>query len=209
MINAGPALSPRHALAAAIAVMLGACSPGDRNEASQNAASTDTSATQVSATPQAAGAAEVTRTDARAVAAANEYELTDTNFPKLVKANENLAALRARDPQARAFLEQNARDAGAGGLDAGVRLLLSQPAVRNAIESANLSVPDYFVGSIALASARRFMTNPDAAPPTPTTRKNAEYLRAHQAELQRLDAAAAAVTAGSAATGAPTSGAPR
>jgi hypothetical protein len=49
-----------------------------------------------------------------------------------------------------------------------------------------MSAKDYFVAAIAVAQAERFMGDPKAAPPTPTLRDNAEFLRAHQAELAEL-----------------------
>jgi hypothetical protein len=49
-------------------------------------------------------------------------------------------------------------------------------------------VRDYFVESIAIASAQRFMNDVNAAPPTPTLADNAEFLHAHQEEISRLQA---------------------
>jgi hypothetical protein len=59
--------------------------------------------------------------------------------------------------------------------------------VRRAIEDGGLSVRDYFVMSIAIAAAARFVDDPAAAPATPATRANAEFLRAHRADLDRLN----------------------
>jgi len=176
------------ALALAAAPLIGACKTDSREESpNQTAHATDSNTAQTSFTPPTTGAEGVTKTDARSVWAASEYELTADNFSKFVRANESLAALRQRDPQARAFLDQDAAEGGSPDIDAGVKRLLSQPAVRTAIENAGISVPDYYVSSIAVASARKFVADPKAAPPTPATRRNAEFLRGHQAELQRLD----------------------
>jgi hypothetical protein len=49
-------------------------------------------------------------------------------------------------------------------------------------------VEDYFVESIAIADADRFIADPGAAPPTPALTKNAEFLRSHQADVERLKA---------------------
>jgi hypothetical protein len=45
------------------------------------------------------------------------------------------------------------------------------------IESTGLSACDYFVASIAIAQAERFMGNPKAAPPTAALLGNAEFLQ--------------------------------
>ena len=47
-------------------------------------------------------------------------------------------------------------------------------------------VPDYFVASIAIAQAERFLESPQAAPPTPTLGENIRFLQAHRAELQAM-----------------------
>jgi hypothetical protein len=58
--------------------------------------------------------------------------------------------------------------------------------VSAAINGAGISVKDYYVESIAIAAAERFLGNPDVAPPTPAMTKNAEFLRAHTADLAKL-----------------------
>ena len=71
-------------------------------------------------------------------------------------------------------------------MNAGRKRLEDNPAINNAIASTGMSAKDYFVASIAVAQAERFMGNPKAAPPTPTLPANAEFLRQHQAELSAL-----------------------
>lgn len=176
---------------------LAACSRSDRaatdsagGSVAQMAAAADTG-NPSNVTPTE-GLARVTPTDARAVAKATDYKLTDDNFRRFVQASDSLAALRARDPQARAWLDKQINDAGAGTSvttrDAGRKHLEDYPAVSNAINSAGISVPDYFVAAIAIGQAERFMGNPKAAPPTPTLGANAEFLNAHTAELRALRA---------------------
>lgn len=144
------------------------------------------------ATPAAGPVAHVTSTDGKSVALATKYELTDANFRRYMVASESLAVLRARDPQVKAIGDNpNLSGAGSKQMNAGLQLLESNTAISQAIDHAGLSVPDYFVMSIAIASAERFMKDPKAAPPTPTLTKNAEFLRAHGAEVQRLDALSA------------------
>jgi hypothetical protein len=181
---------------ALVAAAVAACGRSDRTTtdsaggtvATRMAAAADT-ANPASVTPTE-GAAQVTPTDARAVAKATKYKLTDDNFRRFVQASDSLAVLRARDPQARAWLDKQINDAGAGtsvsSSDAGRKHLEDYPAVSNAINAAGISVPDYFVASIAIAQAERFMGNPKAAPPTPTLSENAAFLNAHKAELQAL-----------------------
>jgi hypothetical protein len=121
---------------------------------------------------------------------AEEYKLTDDNFRHFIQASDSLDALRRRDPRARAFLDQNITDDGTGTRvttnDAGVKHLGAGSVVSNAINSAGISVPDYFVTAIAIAQAERFMGNPKAAPPTPALSANAAFLNAHSAELKAL-----------------------
>lgn len=137
-------------------------------------------------TPSAGPAAQVTRTDAKSVSRASDYELTADNFSKFLAAADSIVTLEARDSAARAYLGRNLTDAGSTDADAGLRYLEANDAVSRAINGAGLSVKDYFVQSIAIATAERFMKDPKAAPPTPTLQKNAEFLRGHQSDLTRL-----------------------
>ena len=141
-------------------------------------------------TPAEGGTALVTATDGKSVAAATKYKLTENNFRQFLAASDSLAALRRRDPQARAFLDKNITDAGNGtrvtATDAGIKHLEADPAVNNAITGTGMSVRDYFVASIAIAQAERFMGNPKAAPPTPTLSANAAFLGTHKDQLATL-----------------------
>jgi len=91
-----------------------------------------------------------------------------------------------RDSAARAALQSNLTDAGSTDDDAGRKWLESNAPVNTAINQAGISVKDYFVAGIAIAAAERFTADPKAAPPTPSLAKNAEFLRSHAADLQRL-----------------------
>jgi hypothetical protein len=148
----------------------------------------DTAALQTSSYTQAESpAAQVTSTDAKSVTRAGRYELTDDNFSKFVAASDSLVALEGRDPTARAYLSNDLKGAGAKTQDAGLKWLEANPTVNNAIAGAGISVEDYFVAAIAIASAERYVADPKAAPPTPTLTKNAEFLGAHQAQLTHLE----------------------
>jgi hypothetical protein len=144
------------------------------------------------ATPAAGGIVKVTPTDAGTVRRATEFRLTEDNFRRFVQASESLSVLRSRDPQVRAYLEQEINDAGAGTQvstsNAGRKYLEMNPAVNDAIVAAGLSARDYFVAAVAIAQAERYMGNPKAAPPTPVLGPNAEFLDAHKADLERLRA---------------------
>lgn len=147
----------------------------------------DTAALRTSSYTQAEGpAVQVTNTDSKSVTRALEYELTPRNFTEFMAAADSLATLEARDPTARAYLGNDLNGAGATTQDAGLKWLEANPTVNNAITGAGISVPDYFVAAIAIASAERFISDPKAAPPTPTLQKNADFLRAHQADVQHL-----------------------
>jgi hypothetical protein len=185
-----------HLVLAAAATLATACNSkgeGDTPKGSQAiaavAATADTG-NPLGATPTAGGVAAVTPTDAKAVTHATDYKLTEDNFSKFVAATDSLMALRKRDPQTAAFLDQQITDNGSGtqvsANNAGRTHLESNPAIVNAITSAGLSVKDYFVASIAIAQAERFMGNPKSAPPTPTLGPNAEFLNAHKSQLQHL-----------------------
>ncbi|MFL5606220.1 MAG: hypothetical protein ACJ8AD_07235 [Gemmatimonadaceae bacterium] len=172
------------------------CARSDRNTAdsaggnvvAQMARTADTG-NPSSVTP-AAGEVKVTATDARSVRKAEEYRLTEENFRHFIQASDSVDALRRRDPQVRAFLDKNITDGGNGTRvatnDAGLKHLEADSSVSRAINSAGISVPDYFVAGIAIAQAERFMGNPKAAPPTPALSANAAFLRAHSAELTAL-----------------------
>jgi hypothetical protein len=170
-----------------------ACGSGRDGARDSAAGAVDSSAARDSSVNAMAGATpaigplvQVTKTDARSVRDATGYRLTDENFRKFMAAAESLSVLRARDPGVRQLADQRLAEAGSSEEDAGLKLLQSNDAVSKAIESAGLSVRDYFVMGIALASASRFMDTPDAAPPTPATEENARFIRAHASDLARL-----------------------
>lgn len=141
-------------------------------------------------TPMAGGTAQITPTDEKSVAQATEYKLTDDNFRKFIAASDSLVALRQRDPGVRAMFDKQVTDAGVNTatstMNAGRKRLQDNPTINNAIVSAGMSAKDYFVAAIAVAQAERFMSNPKAAPPTPTLPANAEFLRQHQSEVTAL-----------------------
>jgi hypothetical protein len=178
----------------AAALTVGACSRQDRTTTDSAAGTLSADPTDIghplSVTPAAGGAAQVTSTDAKSVRLASEYKLTNENFQRFVKASDSLAALRKQDSFVNALLNEQISDAATGTVvsdyDAGVQHLQSNVKINNAIVSTGMSVPDYFVASIAIAQAERFLDNPKAAPPTPALSGNIEFLQAHRAELSAM-----------------------
>jgi hypothetical protein len=178
------------ASAAACAMMLAACSKNPDNQAQQTASgSLDAATLRTAANVPAEGPfVQVTRTDGKSVTRATQYELTSDNFSHFVAAADSLTSLTQRDSTARNYLAQDITDAGASDLDAGIKWLDANPSVSAAINNAGISTKDYFVESLTIAAAERFMSDPKAAPPTPVLSKNAEFLRGHQSDLAHLQA---------------------
>jgi len=177
--------------ATAAAAMLAACSGKNANENSASGvlAADDTAAMRTgAATPAAGPGVHVTRTDGKSVTRATRYELTNDNFSKFLAAADSIVALEGRDSTVSNYLGKDLTDAGSTTTDAGLKYLEANDAVSRAINSAGISVKDYFVQSIAIAAAERFMSNPKSAPPTPTLSKNAQFLRSHTADLTTLNA---------------------
>jgi hypothetical protein len=181
----------RRASAAAFAAVLlsfaVACGGGDADRTSDSAAgaaNVDTTRATTTVTP-AAPAPQPTAEDARVVRDALSFKLTQDNLSKFMKAGSSLAFLRARDPQVRAFLEQMG-GTRASGDDAALERLEGNAQISKAINDAGISVRDYYTMSIAIASAQRFIDNPNAAPPTPTLSDNAKFLRDNKEHLAHL-----------------------
>ena len=128
----------------------------------------------------------VTKTDDKSVHDATQLELTEQRLKQFMAAAESLSALRGRDARVQQLEHTNLTDAGSPQLDAGLRMLESDTGIVRAVQSAGLSVRDYYVTGITIASAMHYMQDPKAAPPTPSEESNAKLLRAHQPELQRI-----------------------
>jgi hypothetical protein len=176
------------ACALAASAVVAACSSKPANQQSA-AGAVDTGSLVTNGAPAAAGpAVQLTRTDAKSVSRATQFEVTADNFGKFLAAADSIVALDARDPSVHAYLAKNLTDAASTDADAGLRWLQANASVTKAINSAGMTVEDYFIESIAIADADRFIGNPSAAPPTPGLTKNAEFLRSHQADVERLKA---------------------
>jgi hypothetical protein len=184
-------ITTRTTLVLASAALIGACGR-DRSSDTQAAAGTvdataDTAALRTSgATPATGPGIHVTRTDGKSVTRAMRYELTPDNFSHFLAAADSVVAVASRDSSARVALQTNLTDAGSSDNDAGRKWLEAIAPVNAAINQAGLSVKDYFVAGIAIAAAERFITDPKAAPPTPSLTRNAEFLRSHTADLEKL-----------------------
>jgi hypothetical protein len=191
----GDRMLPLRSLAMIAAFLtVAACSRDRRTTADSAGGTVTTDASDighpVSVTPAAGGAAQVTATDAKSVRLATEYRLTPENFSQFVKASDSLAVLRRHDGMVNALLSERITDAATGtyvsGTNAGVQHLESNAKINNAIVSTGMSVPDYFVASIAIAQAERFLDDPKAAPPTPVLGDNIRFLQQHRAELTAM-----------------------
>jgi hypothetical protein len=181
----------RESLTAVVAVVLLAGCARKASDEQTAAGAVDTSALRTSSsavTPAVGPAVQVTRTDAKSVTKALDYELTPENFAKFLAAADSVNALYSRDAATRTYLSNNITDAGSTDADAGLKWLESNDSVNKAINSAGISVRDYFVTSIATAAAARFLDDPKSAPGTPTLTKNAEFLRSRKADLSHLQA---------------------
>lgn len=184
-------ITTRTTLVLASAALIGACGR-DRSSDTQAAAGTvdttaDAAALRTSgATPATGPGIHVTRTDGKSVTRAMRYELTPDNFSHFLAAADSVVAVASRDSSARVALQTNLTDAGSSDNDAGRKWLEAIAPVNAAINQAGLSVKDYFVAGIAIAAAERFITDPKAAPPTPSLTRNAEFLRSHTADLEKL-----------------------
>ena len=188
----------RRSAALALSVALVACGQSENSTTDSaagnvgGAAATADTGLSNATTPMAGGTAQITPADAKSVSDASEYKLTEQNFRQFIAASDSLAALRRRDPAVRAMFDKQVNDAGittqAQTRDAGRKRLEDNPAIANVIESTGMSARDYFVASIAIAQAERFMGNPKSAPPTAALPGNAEFLQKHQAELSQLRA---------------------
>ena len=186
----------RTAAAIVLSAALAACGRSENKTTDSAAGNVGMSAGAVdtgmsnAATPMAGGTAQITPTDEKSVEHATEYKLTDENFRQFIAASDSLVALRRRDPAVRAMFDKEVSDAGVNTatstMNAGRKRLEDNQAINNAIASTGMSAKDYFVASIAVAQAERFMSNPKAAPPTPALPANAEFLRRHRAELTAL-----------------------
>jgi len=173
--------------AAAVLIMIG-CSKRPDERTAAGAVDTSAGTTLTTVTPAVGPGVQVTRTDEKSEQKALEYELTQDNFGKFLAAADSVSALSNRDTATRNHLATNITDAGSTDNDAGLKWLESNDSLSRVINSAGISVRDYYVTSLATAAAARFLNDPKAAPGTPTLRKNADFLRTRQPDLDHLQA---------------------
>lgn len=166
------------------AILVAGCQT--KKEAAEDSAAMAADTGLPAAAPATAGPLPaVTGADAGLVMDASEFPINDENFQRFVRASEALSYLRARDMNVRAMLEQagTTPDSAAGSL---LERLEKHPQVSQAIGSAGMTVRDYYVMSIAVASAQRHAADPAGAPPTPVGRKNAEWAQKNHGQLAKL-----------------------
>jgi len=174
-------------LTAAVAVVaLTACSKRPNEQTAAGTVDTSAGTSLTTVTPAVGPGVQVTRTDEQSERKALEYELTPQNFAAFLAAADSISAIRGRDSSTRNYLATNITDAGSTDTDAGLKWLESSDSLSRVINSAGISVRDYYVTSLATAAAARFLNDPKAAPGTPTLRKNADFLKNKTAELEHL-----------------------
>lgn len=135
---------------------------------------------RLSSTTPSAGVLPVTANDAKRAAEASDFKLTEGNFTTFAQATRRLSFLRARDPQIRQMLDQARTDAAMADR------MEKDPQIQAAMQEAGMTVRDYQVMGIAIASAQQYMSAPEAAPPTPTLRDNAAFLQKHRDVLNMI-----------------------
>jgi len=181
-------ITPTRWLALALvgtAAVASACarSEAERTEAgSLDAAGLTTNSIVIATTP----GVHVTSTDGRSIRKAMAYRLTPANFAAFMRAAEGLATLERGDSAVRAYLTATVSDAGPIDAEAGRTWLEANQKVRDAIAASGLSVQDYYVASIAVATAERFLNHPKTTPLTPALARNAQLLQSHGSDLARL-----------------------
>ena len=147
----------------------------------------DTGVLQATAATMAVGPLiYVTKTDDKSVHDATQLQLTEQRMKQFMAAAESLNALRGHDARVQQLERTNLQDAGSTELNAGLKMLESDTGIVRAVQSTGLSVRDYYVTGIAIASAMHYVPDPQAAPPTPSAEANAKLLRAHQSDLRRI-----------------------
>lgn len=175
----------------AVASVAAACGRhDDRNLDSAGGAAlpSDTGLLRTTGTTMAVGPLiYVTKTDDRSVHDATQLQLTEQRLRQFMAAAESLNALRGRDARVQQLEQTNLQGAGSTDLDAGLKMLESDTGIVRAVQSAGLSVRDYYVTGITIANAMHYAPDPKAAPPTPSAEANAKLLRAHQDDLQRIE----------------------
>ena len=180
---------PIGALTVAVAaVVLVGCSKRADERTASGTVDTSAGTSLTTVTPAVGPGVQVTRTDEKSERKALEYELTQDNFAKFLGAADSISALSGRDKTTRDHLATNITDAGSTDSDAGLKWLESSDSLSRVINGAGISVRDYYVTSLATAAAARFLNDPKAAPGTPTLRKNADFLKSRQADLDHLQA---------------------
>lgn len=167
----------------ATAAVACARSEAERTEAgSLDAAGLTTNSIVIATAP----GVHVTSTDGRSIRKAMAYRLTPANLAAFMRAAEGLATLERGDSAVRAYLTATVSDAGPIDAEAGRTWLEANQKVRDAIAASGLSVQDYYVASIAVATAERFLNHPKTTPLTPALARNAQLLQSHGSDLARL-----------------------
>ncbi len=134
--------------------------------------------------------------DAReALATPVDFRITDDNFARWEKAQENLD----RVPRSATSSTVNS---GGNAIDRAVARLESNPRARTAIESADLSVRDFVLETVALAQATEVAHGGKAVSGTAVLAGNLSFVQRNEARVLRVRAVGSAQSVASDGVGA-------
>lgn len=137
------------------------------------------------------------KADARAI---ERYRLTPALLTKISKVQDNIYAMLKADPTlAKKYAnmkdddDENGEDAQT--IDEMAKKLNSVPELKRAIAKAGLTSREYMIASLAMfqasmATALAEMPGADKSAITPTVKANMAFLKAHKAEMDRMNARA-------------------
>ena len=134
------------------------------------------------------------KADARAI---ERYRLTPATLGKLAKVQDNIYAMLKADPTlAKKYADQkeesNEEDEPQT-IDAMAKKLNEVPELKRAIAKSGLTTREYMIASLSMfqalmASALLDMPGADKSALTPNVKANIAFLKAHKAEMDRMNA---------------------
>ncbi|HEX2779256.1 MAG TPA: hypothetical protein VHM30_07145 [Gemmatimonadaceae bacterium] len=137
----------------------------------------------------------VAKADARAI---ERYRLTPALLGKLAKVQDNIYAMLKADPgltKKYANMKDDDEDNEAQTIDEMTKKLNSVPELKRAITKSGLTTREYMIATLAMfqasmASALAEMPGADKSAITPNVKANMAFLKAHKAEMDRMNARA-------------------
>lgn len=134
------------------------------------------------------------KADERAI---EKYRLTTATLAKLTKVADNMYAMLKADPTlAKKYAnqkEESNEEEDAQTIDGMAKKLDEIPELKRAITKSGLTTRQYMIASLSMfqalmASAVMDMPGSDKSALTPTIKANVAFLKAHKAEMDRLNA---------------------